>query len=64
MSTLREVQKSLIDDLRAATEFYNATGDRAQPETKEAAREWLANAALNIGKALIAQDAASEAPHA
>lgn len=64
MTRLLSIQKGLLDDLCAATEFYNATQDQAKEETKEAARTWLASAALKLGEALLAQDAASEAPHA
>jgi len=64
MSRLQNIQNSLLDDLCNATEFYNSIQDQAKEETKEAARVWLASAALKLGEALLAQDAASEAPHA
>ncbi len=63
MSTLRNIQSSLLDDLRNATEFYMLVQD-AKGDDQAAAREWLANAALQLGEALIAAHAASEAPHA
>lgn len=64
MTRLQNIQKSLLDDLRNATVFYNSIQDQAKEETKEAARVWLASAALNLGEALLDQDAASEALHA
>lgn len=63
MSTIPSIQKSLLDDLRNATEFYKLAQD-AQGDDQATAREWLANAALQLGEALIAAHAASEAPHA
>lgn len=55
------IQKSLLDDLRHATEFYKcveAENTAVETSAWTDAREWLRTAALNLGLALIAQEQA------
>lgn len=59
MSTLPTIQKSLLDDLRNATEFYKSA-QGVQGEIQAAAREWIESAALNLGQALIEAHAARD----
>ncbi|OBY90730.1 hypothetical protein A6723_021120 [Pseudomonas sp. AU11447] len=64
---MTRIPQALLDDLRHATEFYRCVEAESEAVDVGAwtdAREWLRTAALNLGSALIAELAASEAPHA